>query len=169
MFQEKDVIWLEIPKELSSKKGSDRMMQRRKALFFYRSMYLLWHEASGGGILMISVHKPDAFFVYLSLLRTYSGELALQEKVLGGNTFQPWGTCLKSCGDRNWYHLLDAKERIQKLKTRDIRWVSKCADPSHMTEVLDWTEVTGWDLPCLAMHSCVAMKPCSVLSLPLKM
>lgn len=63
VFQEKDVILLEIPKELSSEEGCDRRVKGIKALFFYRSMYLLWHEVSGDGILMIFVHKPDVCFV----------------------------------------------------------------------------------------------------------
>lgn len=62
VFQEKDMVWLEIPKELNSKEDSDRLVKRRKAFFFYRSIYLLWHEVRGGRIL-IFVHKLDVFFV----------------------------------------------------------------------------------------------------------
>lgn len=62
---------MEFPKELSSKEDSDRMVKRRKVLFFYRFMYLLCHEVKGGEILMIFVHNPDVVFVYLALLSTF--------------------------------------------------------------------------------------------------
>lgn len=67
MFQERcdldgNSLYRSKRSELTSKEGSDRMVKRRKALLFYRSMHLLWHEVSSGGVSVNFVHKSDFLF-----------------------------------------------------------------------------------------------------------
>lgn len=132
------------------------MVKRRKALFFYRSMHLLWHEVSGGGILMIFVHKPDVFFVYLALLstcRVLHGSVESLHfssqfwEVIYFNSEGPASNPVGTGTD------LDAKEMIQKLKTRDIRRVSVLIFPIFQKSETGGRLLAGcWPVwPCTAV------------------
>lgn len=95
---------MEIPKELSSGEGSDRLVKRRKALFFYRSIYLLWHEVRGGGILMIFVRKLDVWFACLTVMGSFRElhgvveNLHFRNKIWDIIYFNPEGPALNPVG-----------------------------------------------------------------------